>query len=465
MDGLVCSHRGPFTYADVNGRIEERPGNGGLVNAVSGLLRGGDRLAWLACALSELDREVAHGRRPAGDGRVGARLLDIPAETHRLFYDEACVTGLGFLFHGLVDQTHTPTFDARLHRAWAAYREVNRAYAREVAKTAVAGPVFVEDYHLMFVADALREIGFSPPGPTVYFHHVPWCAPAYFALLPRATRTEVLSRLLAFDALGFHARMWADAFVACCAAFLPGAECEPGRVRWRDRETPIVVAPAQVDVPHLRQVMASDAAERWRDRLARLAGGRRVIVRVDRVDLWKNVIRGFAAFERLVLDGGAPGTVFVALLVRSRTHLPEYRRYLAACRREAGRVNERLDPYGPGPIHLLVAGGSEHARALAGLGVADVALVNSTSDGLNLVAKETAIAGEGRTRLVLSETTGAHEQLGAWAHTVHPFDIGETAGALAAALAEDGAPGLRGAVLDDSPESWIRRRLAPVSSA
>src|SRR4051812_13178233 len=326
MDGLVCSHRGPFTYADVDGRIEERPGNGGLVNAVSGLLRGGDRLSWLACALSDLDREVARGRRPAGDGRVGARLLDIPAETHRLFYDEACVTGLGFLFHGLVDQAHTPTFDARLDRAWAAYREVNRAYAREVAKTAVAGPVFVEDYHLMFVADALREIGFSPPGPTVYFHHVPWCAPAYFALLPRAARTEVLARLLAFDALGFHARMWAEAFVACCEAFLPGAECEPGRVRWRDRETPIVVAPAQVDVAHLRQVMASDPAERWRDRLGRLAAGRRVIVPPHPGDPWKNVIRGVPAFVRVVPGRGAAGALLLPLARRGGAHPPAGRR-------------------------------------------------------------------------------------------------------------------------------------------
>jgi trehalose 6-phosphate synthase len=462
MDGLVCSHRGPFTYESIDGRLEQRPGNGGLVNAVSALLRNGGQVSWLACALSDLDREVARGRRPVNAGDVSARLLDIPRETHERFYDDACVTGLGFLFHGLVDQAYSPTYDTRFGRAWEAYRAVNAAFAAEVARTAVTGPVFVEDYHLMFVADALREAGRTPPGPMAYFHHVPWCAPAHFALLPRTVRTEILTRLLAFDTLGFHAHRWAEAFLACCAAFLPGARCEPDRVRWRDREVPIVVAPAQVDVAHLREVLAGAAAGRWRRRIGRLAGSRRLIVRVDRVDLWKNIIRGFQAYERAALDGHARDTVFVALLVRSRTHLPQYRAYLAACRREAARVNARLDPRGPGPIRVLVAGHSEHARALAGLSLADVVLVNSTSDGLNLVAKESAVAGDGR--LVLSETTGAYEHIGRWTHGVNPFDVGETAAALADALrAERGTPGLREAVLADSPAAWVRKRLDPVS--
>jgi trehalose 6-phosphate synthase len=183
------------------------------------------------------------------------------------------------------------------------------------------------------------------------------------------------------------------------------------------------------------------------------------------VDLWKNIIRGFQAFERMALDGQAGDTVFVALLVRSRAHLPQYRGYLAACRREAARINARLDPHGPGPIRLLVAGHSEHARALAGLSLADVVLVNSTSDGLNLVAKESAVAGDGRGRLVLSETTGAYEHLGRWTYGVNPFDVDETADALARALrAEGGAPGLRDAVLGDSPASWVRQRLARLAA-
>jgi trehalose 6-phosphate synthase len=468
-DLLVCSHRGPFSYKAVNGSLKAKPGNGGVVNVISAIPRQGGRVTWLACALSESDRQAAAGRQPAnhgdGDG-IGVRLLDFPDDLHRSFYDDACVTGLGFIFHGLVDQAYTPAFDSRFSRGWAAYQEINHGFAAEVAATAGEGPVLVEDYHLMFVADALRETGRRRPGPTAYFHHVPWCPPTYFALLPRVMRTQILARLLAFDTLGFHARRWADAFLACCDEFLPGAQCEPDLLRWRGREVPVVVAPAPVDVPHLQEVVSGQPAERWRRRLSRLIGPRRVIVRADRVDLWKNIIRGFLAFERLVVTGQADDVVFVALLVRSRTHLPEYRKYLAACQREARRINQQLDPGGPGVIHLLLTSDSDHSRALAGLSLADVVLVNSTSDGLNLVAKETAIAGASHTRLVLSEMTGAHEQVGRWAYSVNPFDIDQTCAAMARALREkgDGAE-LRAAVAGDSPESWIRQRLARVPVA
>ena len=443
--------------------MKATPGNGGVVNVLSALHRGGAEVTWLACALSEADRKVAADRSLASHGRIRTRLLDIPGDLHASFYDDACVTGLGFIFHGLVDQAYTPTFDSGFRRGWAAYSDVNHAFAAEVARTAGDGPILVEDYHLMFVADALRSMGHTPPGPIAYFHHVPWCPPAYFALLPATVRTEILSRLLAFDTLGFHARRWADQFLACCDEFLSDARCEPDLVRWRDREIPVVVAPAQVDVPHLREVMAGTPTERWRHRLSRRAGSRRMIVRVDRVDLWKNIIRGFLAFEELILTKQADDVVFIALLVRSRTHLPQYRKYLAGCQREAKRINKRLDPNGPGLIHILLAGHSEHSRALAGLSLADVVLVNSTSDGLNLVAKESVIAGDGRSRLVLSEMTGAHEQIGQWAYSVNPFDIGETTSALARALGERGdGDQLLAAVLDDSPEAWVRRRLARV---
>lgn len=466
-DVLICSHRGPITYETVNGQLTQKSGSGGLVSAVSALLRSGRQTSWLACALSDSDRRVAAVRRPVcGEGEeVNLRLLDLPRDMHRRFYDHACVTGLGFIFHGLIDQAYTPTFDSRFGHCWAAYRNVNDAFAAEVVRMGAGGPVLVEDYHLMFLAAALRETGFTSSRPVAYFHHVPWCSPTYFALLPQHVRAEILTKLLAFDTLGFHARRWADAFLACCDAFLPGAHCGTDSVRWRGREIPLVVAPAQIDVPRLREVIAGTAAERWRRRISLLVGQRRLIVRVDRVDLWKNIIRGFLAFEQLALNEKADDLTFLALLVKSRTHLPQYRKYLAACRNEARRINERLNPRGPGPIKVLVASQSEHSRALAGLSLADVVLVNSTSDGLNLVAKESVVARDGRSRLVLSEMTGAHEHIGRWAYSVNPFDIEETSSAMARALCGAGRqPELRDAVLGDSPESWVQQRLARVSS-
>lgn len=462
----MCSHRGPVTYQEVRGRLEERRGSGGLVTALSALPRLGGDVTWLACALSDLDREVARGRRAATYARGGVQLLDFPVELHRAFYDDACVTGLGFLFHGLFDQVYGPVFDHRFRRGWDAYQQVNRCYADGVAQWAHGRPVFVEDYHLMLVAHELQAMRTSPVGPLAYFHHVPWCPPEYFAFLPRKLRGDILAGVLAFDTLGFHARRWAEAFLACCDAFLPGAECTPDAVVWRGRQVPVVVAPAQIDVAGLRERAAGRDTQSWRRRIAPLVEGRRVVARVDRVDLWKNMVRGFWAFEQLAATGGDDDLVLLALLARSRMHLPEYRKYLAACIREARRVDERLRAAGRGRIHLAVARHSDHSRALAVLGCADVVLVNPTSDGLNLVAKESVVAGEGRGRLVLSETAGVYEEIGRWAHAVNPFDIDETATAIGQALASDrGDPSLRDAVDRNAPHEWLRRRLAAVNQA
>jgi trehalose 6-phosphate synthase len=469
MDGLlVCSHRGPFTYQLVDGQIQARSGSGGVVTALSSLLRGGE-VTWLACALSDMDREVARrGDGPAGAGGIHAHLLDVPATVHRSFYDDACITGLGFLFHGLVDQAYTPTFDTRFRRGWTAYREVNRAYADEIARRGHGQPVLVEDYHLMLVAEELRARPHRRHGPLAYFHHIPWCPPAYFGLLPAAVRREILSGILAFDTLGFHSRRWAEAFLACCDAYLPEARCGVDSVYWDGREVSIVVAPVQVDVAELEAVCASEPAARWRQRLARRVGDRRALVRVDRVDLWKNILRGFLAFEHLVREEGVRDVAFLALLARSRMHVPQYRRYLAACVREARRINRSLNPGGRGgPIHLLLADDhSDQGRALAGLGVADTVLVNSTSDGLNLVAKESVIASGARSRLVLSENTGVYEEIGRWAYGINPFDVLGTAAAIARALADADrprpVPALREVVGRDLPADWVRRRLAPL---
>jgi trehalose 6-phosphate synthase len=460
---VVCSHRGPFTYRLRGGRVEAQPGSGGVVTALSALLRGGGDVTWLACALSDADRQASREPAAASGLDIRARLIEVPPDLHRSFYDDACITGLGFLFHGLVDLAYTPTFDTPFHRGWAAYREVNRAYAAELLRYAGSSPVLVEDYHLMLVADELRQLGGRRP--TAYFHHIPWCPPAYFGMLPAQIGREILGKILSYDTIGFHARKWADAFLDCCERFLPGASCESDRVKWQGREVPLVVAPVQVDAGQLRRVLDGPATAAWRRRFTRRLAGRRALVRVDRVDLWKNIIRGFVAFERLVRDEQIDDVAFIAVLSRSRMHVPEYRRYLAACQAEARRVNRVLNPRGGGPIHLLLADDhSDHSRALSSLAVADAVLVNAVADGLNLVAKESVVAAEGRSRLVLSQTTGVYEELGRWVYGINPLDVQETASSIAAALRAEpgGQPELLAHVTADSPAGWVERRLAPL---
>jgi trehalose 6-phosphate synthase len=470
VDGLfVCSHRGPFLHELVNGKVIPRMGSGGVVTALSALLAGQD-VSWLASALTDVDRRVARGEFDVDYGdQPRAHLIDTPPETHRRYYDDACNTTLGLLFHGLVDLAHTPSFDARFRAGWAAYQEINGLYADHIVRHAGSRPVLVEDYHMMLVGDEVRKRAPKGIGPIAYFHHIAWCDPAYFSVLPEPIRREILSKVLSYDTVGFHSRRWADAFLACCDTFLPESNCEEDRVKWQGREVPIVVSPAQVDAVYLRRVLASGQAEQWRRRLRRRLDGRRALVRVDRVDLWKNLLRGFRAYESVVRDHGVEDLAFVALVSRSRLHLPEYRDYLAACQREVRRVNRALNPGGGGgPIYFLLARAhNDHGRALAGLELADATLVNATSDGLNLVAKESVIASGGRGGLVLSENTGVYDQIGRWAYGINPFDVDETAAAIVCALDKGSERSERerqmlAAVESDLPERWLRSRLEPV---
>jgi trehalose 6-phosphate synthase len=470
MDGiLVCSHRGPYSYQIVDGRPRRKLGNGGVVTASAALLRGsGGTAKWLSCAMSEADRAVANDQDIIDDGDIGVIMLDIPPDVHRRFYDDACNTNIGLLLHGLVDRAYSPVYDLRLHRGWEAYREVSRAYAVKLAEQPGDWPVLVEDYHLMLIADELRKIR-RRPGPTAYFHHIVWCSPEYFEMLPQHIRYEILAGLLSFDTIGFHARLWSDAFIACCERFLPGASCEADRISWNGHEVPIVVAPAQVDVPYLQKTVSGEEAQNWRQRFRRKLDGRRALVRVDRADLMKNIIRGFMAFENLVLEESATDVMFLALLTQSRSHLAVNRRYMSACQREARRINQRFLAAGV-DARIAVAMSNaynDHSRALAGLSLADAVLVNSTTDGLNLVAKEAVVASEGRSRLVLSTKTGVYEEIGQWTLGINPFDVAGTTAAIAQALNPgeewgEASRQLRRAVDNNSPEAWLRTRLAPV---
>jgi trehalose 6-phosphate synthase len=468
---LVCSHRGPYSYQLVDGRVRKKMGNGGVVTASAAIVRGNNRAKWIACAMSDADRVIARdpsqGQDHSDDG-VDVLLLDIPPDIHRRYYDDACNTGLGLLLHGLVDRAYTPVYDARLLNGWDAYRDVNRAYAMKILEQPDSWPVMVEDYHVMLIADELKKIRHRS-GPIAYFHHIAWCSPEYFELLPQRVRYEILAGMLSYDTIGFHARMWSSAFIACCDRFLPGASCEEDLITYEGRKIPIVVAPAQVDLPHLQKILDGNDAQIWRQRFERQIGGHRALVRVDRADLMKNIIRGFLALEHLVFEGCEDGVTFLSLLTQSRSHLALNRKYMTACRREAQRINRRFAAENIDARIIIAMSNAynDHSRALAGLSVSDAVLVNSTTDGLNLVAKEAVVASGGESRLVLSTKTGVYEEIGQWTHGINPFDVAETAAAISRALdaGSDWASAssqLRKSVDANSPEAWLRQRLAPV---
>jgi trehalose 6-phosphate synthase len=424
---------------------------------------------WIAAAMSDGDRRLSHDMPDGRDeGGYTLRLLDLPRPEHTAHYDVVSNEYLWFLFHYLFDSANAPMFDAGFAKAWTAYRAINDAFAEAVAKAGRADAVLINDYQLMLVGDLLRRRG-GVRRPLLYFHHTPWCDPNYFSLLPDDLGAEILRGLLAYDVIGFHARRWADAFLACCDHFLPGARVSADRVTWRRRSSKIVTAPVPLNTKRLAADAADPETTAWSARHDELRAGRKLLLRVDRIDLSKNPLRGFLAFEAL-LDRRpelASEVLFLALLYPSRLTVETYRRYFTECTGVVRRVNEKYEKRtkaAGGPIELLFE--DQYERSLGAMRICDALLVNPVFDGLNLVAKEGAFVNERSGALILSRNTGVFEELGDAAIAINPFDITQTADAIETSLSMPDskraamARALRKRASRSSPEEWMDVQLA-----
>ncbi|AYL36726.1 trehalose-6-phosphate synthase [Streptomyces fungicidicus] len=422
---LVASNRGPVSYevAD-DGSLRAKRGGGGLVSGLSAI--GPDAGAlWVCSALSDGDREAV--RR--GVGEDGVRMLDVPADVHADAYNGIANSVLWFVHHMLYQTPVEPVFDAEFRRRWASYEAYNRAFAEALAEEAARGAaVLVQDYHLTLVPGMLREL--RPDLRIGHFSHTPWAPPEYFRMLPDDIAGQVLRGMLGADRLGFLTHRWADAFTACCERFTDGLG-----------DTAVGVHGLGADADFLRaRSHEADVEERiavLREEIgaAPEGGPRRTIVRVDRTELSKNIVRGLLAYRQLLDDHPEwrERVVHIAFAYPSRQDLAVYRDYTAEVQRIAEEINERYGTPGWRPVVLHVR--DDFARSLAAYRLADVALVNPIRDGMNLVAKEVPVVSDAGCALVLSREAGAHEELGEDAITVNPYDVVETAGALHEALA------------------------------
>lgn len=417
---LVASNRGPVTYeVQEDGSLRARRGGGGLVSGLSAI--GPDAGAlWVCSALGDGDREAV--RR--GIAEDGVRMLDIDADVHADAYNGIANSVLWFVHHMLYQTPLEPVFDAEFRRQWASYEAYNRAFAEALAAEAARGAVvIVQDYHLTLVPGMLREL--RPDLRIGHFSHTPWAPVDYFRMLPDDIAEQVLRGMLGADRLGFLTQRWADAFTACCDALVGGLG-----------DTRIGVHGLGADADFLRRRShEADVADRMAALREQIGEGRRTIVRVDRTELSKNIVRGLLAYRQLLEDHPEwrERVVHVAFAYPSRQDLAVYRDYTAEVQRVATEINSQYGTPGWTPVVLHVK--DDFARSLAAYRLADVALVNPIRDGMNLVAKEVPVVSDEGCVLVLSREAGAYEELGEDAVVVNPYDVVGTARALDAALA------------------------------
>jgi trehalose 6-phosphate synthase len=440
---LIASNRGPVEYRrNEAGQLESSRGSGGLVTAVSSISRFATP-TWIAAAMSEADREQAAQERATfydtEDAQFCLRFVTPDAEDYRRYYSEIANPLLWFLQHYMWDAPRTPNITHDVWDAWAAYDRVNAIFADAIADEANRSEkpplVLLQDYHLYLVAAKLRP-RVAPGAFLSLFVHIPWPGPDYWALLPHRMRDEILRSCCALDVIGFQTNRFRRAFLNTCLAYLPEASVgyAENAVTLNGHTVHAQVYPISIDVPAI-EALAEESAT-VRDYRYRLRGrlGDQTIVRIDRVEPSKNIVRGFQAFDLLLREHPEyRGRVkFLAFLVPSRLSVEEYGRYLEEIMITVGWINTR---YGTGewqPIELIV--GDDYERGVAAMQLYDVLLVNPTIDGMNLVAKEGVTVNPVGGVLILSEGAGAAEQLGAAALTVSPTDIVGTAEALHQAL-------------------------------
>jgi trehalose 6-phosphate synthase len=487
---LIASNRGPVSFSrDDDGRLTSRRGGGGVVSGLSDVA-GRAEVLWVCAALNDADRAAAHaapggvldvslasdGAAPGepGEPDSAVRMLDIPAPVFDRAYNAVANSTLWFIHHLLYDTPNRPLFGLAFRREWESFRAYNAAFADALAEG--AGPpgaegtrAMVQDYHLSLVPRMLAE---RRPGLAIaHFSHTPWAPPEYYALLPDDVAAELLDGILGADHAGFHAQRWADAFLDCCEAVL-GAQVDRAErtVRHAGHTTTVGVHPLGVDAPELRARAAAADVQAHVNALAAGVGDRKLIVRIDRTELSKNIVRGLAAYrELLIAQPQWRGRVtHLALAYPSRHDLPEYREYTASVQRVAREI---VDEFGTEDwVPLVLQVNDNYARSLAAYRLADVLLVNPVRDGMNLVAKEGPLLSERNCVVVLSREAGAAADLAEGALLVNPYDVTATAQALHQALLMNDAERKRRCALlakasaASAPAEWFADQLSALET-
>ncbi|HEX5415554.1 MAG TPA: trehalose-6-phosphate synthase [Chloroflexota bacterium] len=471
---ILASNRGPVDYALVDGALVPRRGAGGVVSALAALTEHTD-VTWISAAMSRGDRLAALDaglpRPPFLPPTLSHRYVVVDEEAFRLHYNQFSNPLLWYIHHYLFDTAYGPHIDDDVRSAWQdGYLPVNRAFAHALAPLAVARSgekrpfVMLHDYQLylvpsylrMRVSDALLSL----------FVHIPWPASGYWQLLPRGMRLAIVESLARVDVLGFQTRRYARNFLNTCEDNLPRAEIDYNALTltYQGRTTHVKVYPISVDVDHLRDLAESPAGARYQNKLEARRGPV-TIVRVDRLEPSKNLVRGFEAF-RLLLERRPDlrGVVkFLAFLVPSRTSIPEYRLYKERTFALIDEINETFGTADWQPIETFYE--NNYLQALTAMRLADVLLVNPVADGMNLVAKESVVLNERNGVLILSEGAGAHDQLGDYAISVSPGDVSGTSRALEDAIAMPLAErivrlaAMRRSVEAEDLSWWVDRQL------
>jgi trehalose 6-phosphate synthase len=470
---VLVSNRGPVTF-EPDGQVKR--GTGGLVTALIGLASHRE-VTWIASAMTDEDVAMAERHRGApfpvrapGGGQYRVKLVASDAEAYDRFYNIMANPMLWFIQHYLWDLSNAPDIRRNETEAWEfGYNAVNEDLARAVLEEidGVEKPVvMVHDYHLYTLPALIRHA--RPDAFLTHFIHIPWSQSDSWRVLPSMIREDLYHGILSNDIIGFHTRSYRRNFLQCCEDLLDlDVDYDRGVVHCGDRDVWVRNYPLPIDSGAVQSVTSRPRTQEFEAELLRRRRDH-LILRVDRADLSKNVLRGFSAFDVFLEQHPEfrERITFIAQLMPSRTDVPEYAEYLERIEAVVAVVNHRHGSPDWMPIQLKLRDDLE--EAVAAYKHYDVLIVNAMFDGMNLVAKEGPMVNERAGVSILSENTGAHEELGEYALSVNPFDIQELADSIHAALTmpvserQRRLKGLQSIVTARNPGDWVDEQLADI---
>ncbi len=442
---VIASNRGPYSFKiqKKTGELVAKRGEGGLVTALAALAEKRDVL-WIASALSKGDRQWAkeHAGQPVDVDGITIHMIQSAKKRYNQFYNQIANPLLWFIQHEMWDIPRTPSINSEMWAAWKdGYVEVNRQFADAIARIVRQEPddrpviVMPQDYHLYMVPKFLREklgdrVQIQP------FVHIPWPGPDGWRVLPGEMRNELLESMLQADRIGFQTAKDAFNFVQTTRFYVDGAHSRGSRnsIEYEGRKIYAMDYPISIDVEKVSSIADEPNTRLQKNQLMSMVGDQKLILRVDRVEPSKNILRGLEAYRDLLerYPEHRGNVQMMMLLVPSRMSVSQYSNYLQDIMAQAGMINADYSEEYWEPVRVVV--GSNYPRALAAMQIADVVLVNPIADGMNLVAKESMLVNNRDGMLVLSENAGAFYELGDDALVVSPFDTYGTANALNEAL-------------------------------
>jgi len=476
---ILVSNRGPVEHQmSGDGWPEARRGSGSVVTAFNSLAQKFE-FTWVASAMGEGDRVVSengqgpHIKSPLPGHEINLRYVVTPRRVYHKYYNILCNPLLWFLQHYMWNPPYNPNVDAAVHDAWeSGYIPVNQAFANAVISEAQAleqAPIVIgHDYHLYLMPEFVRKE--VPEAVIQHFVHIPWPTPQYWHMIPDYIIRRICESLCTTDLLGFQTIGDVRCFLDTVEEFVPDVTVDrtSHTVARNGRTTSVKVYPISINVEEVQRIANTPRALDYENRLSADTGDV-TIVRIDRAEPNKNIVRGFRAYELMLtrypeLKGKVK---FLAFLVPSRTHIRQYQRYMDEIQQVIQQINNNHGTDDWQPIVPFIE--NNYTQAIAGMKLYDVLLVNTIIEGMNLVAKEGPVVNNRDGVLVLSHSSGVYQQLSDGAISVSPTDIEGTMEALHQAItmsAEDRkarAARMLNSVCREDINHWLYQQMSDIS--